>query len=104
MLVSKILELYARRGRSLIDNGLYEAALPESEADGALELFGQQRWRVLGGDIYCLTDDGLFESAYENRSYEGKSAEESIVVARDFIGCLAGKAMYVVFVVEDREF
>lgn len=103
MPVSKILELYARRGRSLIDNGLYEAALPVSEADVALELFGQQRWRVLGGDVYRLTDDGLFESTYENWSYEGKSAEESIDVARDFIDCLVGRAVYVVFVVDDRE-
>ncbi|QHP92741.1 hypothetical protein EFP18_11120 [Burkholderia glumae] len=103
MQVSKILELYARHGRSLLDNGLCEAALPVSEAGVALELFGQQRWRVLGGDVYHLTDDGRFESTYENWSYEGKGAAESVVVARDFIDCLAGRSVYIVFVVDDRE-
>jgi hypothetical protein len=103
MPVSKILELYARRGHSLIDNGLHEAVLPLSEADVALELFGQQRWCVLGGDVYLLTDNGVFESTYENWSYEGGNAEESIAVTRDFIACLAGRAVYVVFVVDDRE-
>lgn len=103
MPVSKILDLYARHGRSLIDNGLYEAALPVSEADAALGLFSQHRWRVLGGDVYRLTDDGRFESTYENWSYEGKSVDESVVVARDFIDGLAGRLVYIVFVVDDRE-
>ena len=103
MPVSKILELYARHGRSLIDNGLYEAVLPVSEVDVVLELFRQQRWHVLGGDIYHLTDDGRFESTYENWSYEGNSAEESTVVARDFISRFAGKSVYIVFVVDDRK-
>lgn len=103
MPVSKILELYARSGRSLIDNGLNEAALPVADADVALELFGQQRWRVLGGDVYHLTAEDRFESTYENWFYEGKSVEESVVVARDFITCLAGRVVYIVFVVDDRE-
>jgi hypothetical protein len=103
MPVSKILELYARSGRSLIDNGLNEAALPVAETDVALELFGQQRWRVLGGDVYHLTAEGRFESTYENWFYEGESVEESVVVARDFINCLAGRPVYIVFVVDDRE-
>jgi len=103
MPVSKILDLYARQGRSLIDNGLYEAALPVSEADVALGLFSQQRWRVLGGDVYSLTDDGRFESTYENWSYEGKSVEESVAVAREFVDGLAGRSVYIVFVVDDRE-
>ncbi len=103
MPISKILELYTRSGRSLIDNGLNEAALPLIAADTALQLFGQQRWRVLGGDIYRLVDDGRLESTYENWSYEGTSGEESIIVARDFIRGLAGREVYIVFVVDDRE-
>lgn len=102
MPVSKILELYARSGQSLIENGLNEAALPVNEADVALNLFEQQRWRVLGGDVYHLTDAGRFESTYENWSYEGKSADESVAVARDFVDGLAGRSVYIVFVVDDR--
>jgi hypothetical protein len=101
MPVAKILDLYAQSGKSLIDSGLNEAALPVSDAGAALELFGQQRWRVLGGDIYDLTDSGRLVSTCEYWFYEGKSVEESIVVARDFIDCLAGRSVYIVFVVDD---
>lgn len=103
MAISKILELYARSGRSLIDNGLNEAALPMTDADVALELFSQQRWRVLGGDVYQLTAEDRFESTYEDWFYEGKSVEESVAVAREFLRGLAGRPVYIVFVVDDRE-
>ncbi|WP_422649920.1 hypothetical protein [Cupriavidus sp. H18C1] len=101
MTISKILELYARSGRSLTDNGLDEAALPLRDADAALELFCQQRWRVLGGDVYRLMDGNRFKSAYDNWSYEGTNIEESFAVARNFIASIADRTMYVVFVVED---
>jgi hypothetical protein len=103
MPLSKILELYARSGRSLIDNGLSEAVLPVAVADAALELFSQQRWRVLGGDVYHLTAEGMFEPTYENWFYEGKSVEESIGIAHNFIDRLTGQSMFVVFVIKDHE-
>ncbi len=102
MSVSKILELYARCGQSLEGNGLCEAALPLSEASIALTLFVHQRWLVLGGDVYSQTDRGQFESTYENWFYEGESVEHSVSVARDFMDGLAGRAVHVVFVVDDR--
>ena len=103
MPISKILELYTRSGQSLIENGLNEAALPVREAGVALNLFEQQRWRVLGGDVYHLTDAGRFESTYENWSYEGHSADESVAVAREFIEGLAGRSAHIVFVVDDHD-
>jgi hypothetical protein len=103
MSISKILELYSRSGRSLIDNGLGEAALPVADTDTALELFGKQRWRVLGGDVYSLTEDGRFESTYENWFYEGEGIEESIALAHDFIKSLTAQSVYIVFVIADRE-
>jgi hypothetical protein len=102
MSISKIFELYARSGRSLIDNGLNEAVLPLSEARIALDLFDQQRWYVLGGDVYRLKYDNKFESTYENWSYDGKSEKESIVIARNFVDNLVGQSVYVVFVVDDQ--
>ncbi|QBR00418.1 hypothetical protein [Paraburkholderia pallida] len=102
MSISKVLELYARSGRSLIDNGLNEAALPIAVAETALELFAQQRWRVLGGDVYHLTEDGRFESTYEDWFYEGDDVDASITVARDFIRSLNGRTGYVVFVVAEK--
>jgi hypothetical protein len=52
MTISRILELYARSGRSLEDMGLKEAALDLSEAGQALDLFAGQKLLVLGGDVY----------------------------------------------------
>lgn len=98
---SKILELYARHGRSLADLGLHEAALPVNQTDVALSLFCQQGWRVLGGDVYRLASDGRLESSYENWFYGGTSAEESVVVARNFIHSLVSTSAYVVLVVRD---
>ena len=74
-----------------------------SEADIALDLFGQQRWRVLGGDVYRLADSDRFESTNENWFYEGKSIEEGIVVARDFVSGLAGRSVYIAFVLNAGE-
>ncbi|WP_156955085.1 Imm40 family immunity protein [Paraburkholderia caledonica] len=103
MPVSKILELYARNGHSLIDNGLNEAALPLADADTALQLFSQQRWHVLGGDVYRLDESGRFEPTYENWFYDGVDGLQSVAVARDFVSGLAGRPVYIVFVVEDRD-
>jgi hypothetical protein len=102
MSVSKILELYARCGQSLMGNGLCEAALPLSETSNALRLFELQRWRVLGGDIYMKTDSGELESIYENWFYEGSSSADSISAARDFIDSLMNRSVYVVFVLDDQ--
>jgi hypothetical protein len=102
MSVSKILELYACSGRSLIENGLNEAALPLAIAETALDLFVSERWRVLGGDVYQLTEDDRFESTYEDWFYEGENVSESIEVARDFISNLGSRPVYIVFVLATR--
>jgi hypothetical protein len=102
MSASKILELYAREGRSLIDNGLNEAVLPLAAAETALALFAKQRWRVLGGDVYQLTEGDRFESTYEDWFYEGDDADESVAVARNFINGLGTRPVYIVFVVAAR--
>lgn len=102
MPISRILELYAKSGHSLIGNGLNEAALPVSDAEIALDLFGQQRWRVLGGDVYRLIEGGQFEPTYESWFYEGTSVEESLVVARAFIGRLEDQSAYIVYVVDEQ--
>jgi hypothetical protein len=102
MPISKIFELYARSGRSLIENGLNEAVLPLSEAKTVLDLFDQQRWCVLGGDVYRLNNDDMLESTYENWSYNGNNEKESIVIARKFIDGLVGQSVYIVFVIDDQ--
>ncbi|WP_147197585.1 Imm40 family immunity protein [Pantoea sp. MBD-2R] len=51
-MINKILELYSRCGKSLLENGIHDAVLPISVADEALELFSDAKWTVLGGDVY----------------------------------------------------
>ncbi|QFG76705.1 hypothetical protein DMB90_11035 [Raoultella planticola] len=51
-MINKILELYARCGKSLLDNGLNDAVLPMSAANEILDLFTEANWTVLGGDVY----------------------------------------------------
>jgi hypothetical protein len=102
MPVSEILELYSRCGRSLINNGLKEAALPLSEAAHALDLFFEHQWVVLGGDIYKEGVEGRMESTYENWFYEGGDPKESAVVARNYLSSFTSGSLSVVFVVECR--
>ena len=47
-MTNKILELYARCGKSLLDNGIHDAVLPMSVANEALALFAEAKWVVLG--------------------------------------------------------
>ncbi|NYH26836.1 hypothetical protein [Paraburkholderia bryophila] len=103
MTISKILELYARSGRSLQDVGLNEAALGLSEAEQALDLFAGQKWLILGGDIYRASSDKQFLApAHENWFYEGSNVEEGIAVARDYLHSLRECSLFVVFVVTGR--
>ncbi|WP_312414438.1 Imm40 family immunity protein [Comamonas sp.] len=96
----RIFELYARRGHSLIDHGLNEAALPINAAVEAIGLFSGGGWKILGGDVYSRSINKLFESTYENWFYSGDSCQESINLARAFIESLVDRDVYVVFVVE----
>lgn len=75
MTISKILELYARSGRSL----------------------------VLGGDVYRASSDGRsLEPMHENWFYEGGNVDEGISAARDFLCSLRERSSSVVFVVTGR--
>jgi len=102
MPVSKILELHSRNGRSLVEIGLNEAALPLAAAKAALDLFALERWCVLGGDVYQFTEDDRFESIYEDWFYEGENVDESVDVARNFISSLGFRPVYIVFVLASR--
>ncbi|SIO68103.1 Immunity protein 40 [Paraburkholderia phenazinium] len=103
MTISRILELYARSGRSLEDMGLKEAALDLSEAGQALDLFAGQKWLLLGGDVYRATSDGRsLEPTYDNWFYEGNNVDEGISAARDFLHSLRDRSLFVVFVVTGR--
>ena len=102
MAIAQILDLYARRGKSLADIGVNAAALPIGEADAALNLFCQLGWRVLGGDVYALSKWDQLEPTYDNWFYNGNNSHDSVVKARGYLQTLRNVQVYIVFVVADN--
>jgi len=98
-MVNKILELYSRCGKSLLESGINDAALPISVANEALELFEKAKWTVLGGDVY----------QYENNKMNNFHADwycnlvtpsDSCNHAREHLRKLHGNNIYVTFTIK----
>lgn len=97
-MISRLIDLYVSRAKSLADLGLHESALPLDDAIGALELISALNWTVLGGDIYrCI--DGSLELAHMDWSCaEGVDAQSTVQAAREHLSRRHGSDLYVVFV------
>lgn len=93
----QILELYARCGESLKNNGLMDAVLPIHETAYALDLFVQNHLLVLGGDLYTKNESGNFESFYADWFYDGLDRVDSVQTARDYLSQFATKNIFVSF-------
>lgn len=98
--MNNLLELYARCGKTLLDIGINEAALPISKIDEAINLFNKNNLLILGGDIYKKGSKGGFEFIYANWSYDSNDIQESILVARDYLEKFKEQDFYVVFVIK----
>ena len=96
-MISKILEIYARTGRSLIGIGITEAAIPLEEAIYMLDLIPIVNWIVLGGDIYGQREDGILQPTYDSWHYDEGSLDQSIVAAREYLAKFTGKQFYISF-------
>lgn len=84
-MLSEVLEIYAKDGLTLRDNGLKEAVISINASLEVLELFTNFNILILGGDIYEKQPDGSFKNAYTDWYYEGDCALESIEVAKSFL-------------------
>ncbi|EPO8265161.1 Imm40 family immunity protein [Raoultella planticola] len=99
-MINKILELYARCGKSLLDNGLNDAALPMSAANEILDLFTEANWTVLGGDVYQYENNEMrnfYADWHCNLTTSGKSCD----YAREHLGKLRGDNIYVSFTIKN---
>lgn len=83
-MINQITEIYARSGKSLINQGIKEGVLPISEVDNFLSILGKSKFIILGGDIYKKTPVN-FEHTYENWFYNGQDSEESIIIAKEYL-------------------
>lgn len=99
-MINKILELYSRYGKSLLDDGIHDAVLPISVANEALELFAQAKWTVLGGDVYQHENNEM-RNFYADWYCNLSASSESCDYARNHLGNLKGENIYISFTIQD---
>lgn len=84
-MLSKLLELYARNGFSLAENGIPSAIIPIKSSLQVLEILFHSQIVILGGDIYERDENGNFYANYSNWYYEGNNSKESIFSAKNYL-------------------
>jgi len=99
-MISKILELYSRCGKSLLNSGLNDAVLPLSVANEALVLFAEAKWLVLGGDVY-LYENNEMRNFYADWYCNLTSSSESCDYAKEHLGKLSNENIYVSFTIKN---
>jgi len=98
-MVNKILELYSRCGKSLLDKGINDAALPMSVANEALELFAEAKWIVLGGDVYQYENNKM-KNFYADWYCNLTVPSESCDYAKEHLSKLKGNNIYISFTIK----
>lgn len=99
-MVNKILELYARCGKSLLEYGIHDAVLPISVANKALEIFEDAKWTVLSGDVCQFKNDEMINfhaDWYCNSNISSKSCD----YAREHLTKLRGENIYISFTIKN---
>lgn len=99
-MINKILELYSRCGKSLLENGIHDAALPISVANEALELFADAKWTVLGGDVYQYENNKM-NNFYADWYCNIAASSESCDYAREHLSKLRGNNIYISFTISN---
>ncbi|MDW8848437.1 Imm40 family immunity protein [Erwinia sp. MMLR14_017] len=99
-MINKILELYSRCGKSLLENGIHDAALPISVVNEALQLFADAKWTVLGGDVY-QHENNKMNNFYADWYCNLAVPSESCDYAREHLSKLRGDNIYVSFTIKN---
>jgi len=99
-MIGKILELYARCGHSLLENGLNEAVLPISSSNYALDIFKENGWLVLGGDVYQRGSDGGMNNFYADWFSSSSDPIEATEYAKEHINGLKGNNLFISFTIK----
>ena len=98
-MINEILELYARCGKSLLNNGVVDAVLPLSVTDDALTLFTKAKWVVLGGDVYQYENSEM-RNVYADWYCNLTSSSESCAYAKEHLSKLKQANIYVSFTIK----
>jgi len=98
-MINKILELYARCGKSLLDNGINDAVLPLSVANEALALFTESKWVVLGGDAYKYENNEM-KNFYADWFCNLTVSSESCDYAKEHLQRITGDNIYISFTIK----
>lgn len=93
-MINKILELYARCGKTLLDNGINDAVLPMVAANEALKLFEEAKWVVLGGDVYQYEDNKM-NNFYADWYCNLPDSSESCDYAKEHLTKVKGDNIYI---------
>lgn len=99
-MINKILELYARCGKSLLDKGVDDAVLPLSVVYEVLELFSEAKWTVLGGDVYQYENNNM-KNFYADWYCNLISPSESCDYAKEHLSTLRGDNIYISFTIKN---
>ncbi|MBS0883756.1 hypothetical protein JK231_24525 [Pantoea sp. JGM49] len=98
-MINKILELYARCGKSLLDKGVNDAVLPLSVASEALDLFAESKWVVLGGDVYKYENNEI-KNFYADWHCNLAVPSESCVYAKEHLQKITNDNIYISFTIK----
>lgn len=98
-MINRILELYSRYGKSLLDNGINDAALPMSVAHEALELFVEAKWTVLGGDVYQYKNNEM-HNFYADWYCNIALSSDSCDYAKEHLSKLKDDNIYISFTIK----
>lgn len=102
-MITQVLELYARVGKSLIDDvGVSEAALPIHMTSDALGLFANCGWQVLGGDVYQY-NNGRMSNFYADWFCDTTDCIESCHYAMTHLNKLKGDNLFISFVIKKTD-
>jgi len=99
-MINKILELYSRYGKSLLDNGINDAVLPISVANEALALFAEAKWIVVGGDVYQYKNN-VMKNVYADWYCNLIVPSESCDYAEEHLKNLRGDNIYISFTIKN---
>lgn len=99
-MINKILELYSRYGKSLLDKGIGDAALPISVVDQALDLFSESHWVILGGDVYKCEDNSM-NNIYADWHCNLSDSSGSCNYAKEHLQKLNCENIYVSFTIKN---
>lgn len=97
----KASDFYEKNGYSLKDQGINEFLIPLCLIKDFFVLCREEKYLILGGDIYKKIQDSEFIATYDSWYYEEFNYLESIEIAEIYIDKLTDDDLYVSFILSE---